>query len=243
VDLLPAIDIRSGRVVRLSQGQPALQTVYSDDPLSVAEQFIDLGARWIHLVDLDRAFGSGSNLEVIGRVVRAVRTRVRVQLGGGLRDLESVRSGVELGATRVVVGTAAAMNPEFVPAVIQAVGSAPLAVGIDVRGGFVALRGWTETSERRAEDLAGEVVVQGIETVVYTDIARDGMLQGSDLPGAIALQSCGAGVVLSGGVTSAGEIRAACTAGLSGVIVGRALYEGKFSLTEALTAADCHSAS
>lgn len=239
MDLLPAIDIRSGRVVRLRQGEAARQFVYADDPLQVAEQFISQGAQWIHLVDLDRAFGTGSNHEVIGSLLRGPGARVRVQLGGGLRDLASIRDAIELGATRVVVGTAATMDPAFVPAAADAVGPERLAVGIDVRRGHVALRGWTQTSSRRAEELVREVVGHGVQTVVYTDIERDGMLQGGDLAGAVALQSAGARVVLSGGVTKSAEISAACAAGLNGVIVGRALYEGSLSLADGLRAAAC----
>jgi len=239
VDLLPAIDIRSGRVVRLSQGEARRQTVYSDDPIRVAEQFIAQGARWIHLVDLDRAFGTGSNHEVIRTLLRGAGERVRVQLGGGLRDLESIRNAIELGAARAVVGTAAAMDPAFVPAAAEAVGPEKVAVGIDVRRGYVAVRGWTETSSRLAVELVREVAGHGVQTVVYTDIERDGMLQGGDLAGAVALQTAGARVVLSGGVAQVTEVSAACTAGLSGVIVGRALYEGSFSLAEGLRAAAC----
>jgi phosphoribosylformimino-5-aminoimidazole carboxamide ribotide isomerase len=239
VDLFPAIDIRNGRVVRLSQGEPTRQTVYGDDPIATAERFIEQGARWIHVVDLDRAFEVGSNLELIRGLVRQLGSRAAVQLGGGLRSLDLVRAGVELGAARVVVGTAAAMNPGFIPAAVGALGAHCLAVGIDVRQGLVALRGWSETSSRRGDDLAREVVGEGIETLVYTDIERDGMLRGPDLAGAVALRTLGAQVIASGGIASADDIRAACAAGLDGVIVGRALYEGRVSLAEGLEAAGC----
>jgi phosphoribosylformimino-5-aminoimidazole carboxamide ribotide isomerase len=239
VDLLPAIDIRSGRVVRLSQGEPTRQTVYGDDPLAMAERFIEQGARWIHVVDLDRAFGVGANSEIIRTLVDQVRSRARVQLGGGFRTLDLVRGGIELGAARVVIGTAAAMDRRFIPAAVNAHGAECLAVGIDVRRGFVALRGWTETSSRRGGDLAQEVVSDGIETLIYTDIGRDGMLRGPDLAGAVALQASGARVIASGGVASAADVTAACAAGLAGIIVGRALYEGRLSLAEGLEAASC----
>jgi phosphoribosylformimino-5-aminoimidazole carboxamide ribotide isomerase len=239
VDLLPAIDIRSGRVVRLSQGEPTRQTVYGDDPVAVAERFVEQGARWIHVVDLDRAFGVGENLEVIRRIAQLVEPRVRLQLGGGFRTLDLLRAGVDLGASRIVIGTAAAADPEFVPAAVAAVGAAHLAMGIDTRDGFVALRGWTEMTSRRAEELARLAMAEGIQTVIYTDISRDGMLGGPDLSGAVALQRIGASVIASGGVAGAGDIRAACEAGLAGVIVGRALYEGRLSLPEGLAAAIC----
>jgi phosphoribosylformimino-5-aminoimidazole carboxamide ribotide isomerase len=239
VDLLPAIDIRSGRVVRLSQGEPTRQTVYGDDPIPVAEAFVHQGAQWIHVVDLDRAFGTGTNLEIVRRLVRQVGTRVQVQLGGGFRDLDLVRTGLELGVARVVIGTAAATHTGLVPAAVQTFGPARLAVGIDVREGFVALRGWTETSSRRADELARDMVRDGIETLVYTDIDRDGMLLGPDVSGAAALQASGARVIASGGVGSVTDISRACTAGLAGIIVGRALYEGRVSLVAGLKAAGC----
>ena len=241
MDLFPAIDIRNGRVVRLEQGELGRQTVYQDDPLAVAEDFVAQGAGWIHLVDLDRAFGSGSNLEVIRAVVRQVGGRARVQIGGGLRDLELVRGGLEIGASRVVIGTAAALNPDFVPAAVDAVDPEFLAVGIDVRNGYVAVRGWTELSALRPLQLASQVVADGIRTLVYTNIDRDGMLAGPDLPGATALQGSGAGVIVSGGVASLAHIVQACEAGLSGTIIGRALYEGRVSLREGLKAASCAS--
>ena len=239
MDLLPAIDIRNGRVVRLSQGERARQTVYGEDPAAVAEHFVEQGARWIHVVDLDRAFGSGDNLAVVRRIAQRVGSRARIQLGGGLRTVEVIRTALDLGVARAVIGTAAAVDPTFVPSAVASVGAARLAVGIDARDGRVALRGWTETSPIRADDLARRVAGDGIETVIYTDIARDGMLTGPDLAGAVALQSAGAGVIVSGGVASAADIRAACQAGLSGAIVGKALYEGRLNVSEALLASAC----
>src|SRR4051794_25242364 len=140
VELYPAIDIRSGRVVRLSQGEATRQTVYGDDPIAVAERFVDQGARWIHLVDLDRAFGTGDNFSVVARVAERVGARVRLQIGGGFRSLELVQSGLDLAVARVVIGTAAALDPDFVPRAISTVGAARLAVGIDARDGNVAVR-------------------------------------------------------------------------------------------------------
>ncbi|HEX7337008.1 MAG TPA: 1-(5-phosphoribosyl)-5-[(5-phosphoribosylamino)methylideneamino] imidazole-4-carboxamide isomerase [Gemmatimonadales bacterium] len=239
MDLLPAIDIRHGQVVRLSQGERARQTVYGEDPAVVADQFVEQGARWIHVVDLDRAFGSGDNLAVVRRIAQRVGSRARIQLGGGLRTVELISAALDLGVARAVIGTAAAVDPTFVPGVVGAVGAARLAVGIDARDGNVALRGWTQTSTIRADDLARRVAGDGIEVVIYTDIARDGMLTGPDLAGAVALQAAGAGVIVSGGVASAADIRAACHAGLSGAIVGKALYEGRLNVAEALLASAC----
>ena len=236
MDLFPSIDIRSGRVVRLSQGEVTRQTVYGDDPVAVAEGFVQQGASWIHLVDLDRALGSGDNLEAVAQIANRVGTRVRLQLGGGFRTLELVLAGLDLGVARVVIGTAAAVDPTFVASAVSATGGDQLAVGIDTREGKVALRGWTETSSERAEELARRVVADGIDTVIYTDIGRDGMLGGPDLAGAAALLATGARVIVSGGVASADDIRGALASGLAGVIVGRALYEGRLTLPEALAA-------
>lgn len=239
MDLLPAIDIRNGRVVRLNQGEATRQTIYASDPIATAFGFIEQGARWIHLVDLDRAFGSGSNLDIIRGLVREVRSRVQVQMGGGLRTLDAAREALELGASRVVIGTAAALDPGFVPSAVAMHGADRLAVAIDARQGGVAVRGWTEGSSRRAADLAREVVRDGIRVLIHTDIDRDGMLTGPDLAGAVSLLATGARVIASGGVASAADVAAACVAGLGGVIVGRALYEGRLNLADALKAASC----
>jgi phosphoribosylformimino-5-aminoimidazole carboxamide ribotide isomerase len=236
LDLFPSIDIRSGRVVRLSQGEATRQTVYGDDPVAVAERFVQQGASWIHVVDLDRALGTGDNLSAVAQIANRVGSRVRLQLGGGFRTLELVRAGLDLGVARVVIGTAAAEDPNFVASAVSVTGSERLAVGIDTREGKVALRGWTETSTEGAEELARRVVADGIDTVIYTDIGRDGMLGGPDLAGAAALLATGARVIVSGGVASVEDIRAALASGLAGVIVGRALYEGRLTLSEALAA-------
>jgi phosphoribosylformimino-5-aminoimidazole carboxamide ribotide isomerase len=240
VDLLPAIDIRKGRVVRLSQGERARQTVYGDDPVAVAERFAEQGVLWIHVVDLDRAFGSGDNLSSVRGIAQRMASKLRLELGGGLRGMDQIREALDLGFARAVIGTAAASEPAFVPEALAAFGAERLAVGIDARDGLVAVRGWTQTSSTRAEQLARQVVEAGVQTVIYTDIDRDGMLSGPDLPGALSLRASGASsVIVSGGISSADDIRAVCQAGLEGVIVGRALYEGRLTLPEAIRAASC----
>jgi phosphoribosylformimino-5-aminoimidazole carboxamide ribotide isomerase len=237
VDLLPAIDIRRGRVVRLSQGEATRQTVYGTDPAAVAERFADEGARWIHVVDLDRAFGHGDNEAAVRQIITRVQGRVGVQLGGGLRSLELVQRGLELGADRVVVGTAAAMDPGFLDRAAAALPAGRLAAGLDARNGRAAVRGWTETSSLTAAEMAGRALSAGITTLIYTDIARDGMLLGPDIDGALALQQGGLRVIASGGVSSIDDLRKLAAAGLAGAIVGRALYEGVFDLPQALEAA------
>jgi phosphoribosylformimino-5-aminoimidazole carboxamide ribotide isomerase len=237
LELFPAIDIRSGRVVRLSQGEATRQMVYGADPAAVAEEFARQGVRWIHVVDLDRAFGDGDNQESVRRILERVGGRTRIQAGGGFRSLDQVMGGVELGVDRVVIGTAAAMDPEFLTVLAERIPTERLAVGVDARDGRVAVRGWTETSSLTAAELASRALGAGIATLIYTDVARDGMLAGPDLPGALALQRHGARVIASGGVSSLDDLRRIADAGLEGAIVGRALYEGRFDLSEALAAA------
>jgi phosphoribosylformimino-5-aminoimidazole carboxamide ribotide isomerase len=236
LDLLPAIDIRSGRVVRLSQGEATRQTVYGTDPAAVAQEFADQGARWLHVVDLDRAFGEGDNEESVRRVLERVGGRLRIQVGGGFRSLDRVRLGIELGADRVVIGTAAAIDPGFLTAAAAEFPAERLAVGVDARDGRVAVRGWTETSTLTAAELTSRALASGITTLIYTDVARDGMLEGPDIPGAEALQRQGARVIASGGISSLDDLRRIAAAGLAGAIVGRALYEGRFDLPGALEA-------
>ena len=236
MDLLPAIDIRNGRVVRLSQGEGTRQTVYGDDPVAVAERFLEQGARWIHVVDLDRAFGTGDNLAAIHLIAERVAAKLQLQLGGGLRSKDLIREALDLGFARAVIGTAAAADPNFVPEMLALVDGARLAVGIDTRHGLVAVRGGPRL-DHPCRSLARRVVVHaGIETLIYTDIARDGMLSGPDLAGAVSLRTLGARVIVSGGIAGSSDVRAACRAGLDGVIVGRALYEGQLTLSEALRA-------
>jgi phosphoribosylformimino-5-aminoimidazole carboxamide ribotide isomerase len=205
----------------------------------MAEGFVEQGARWIHVVDLDRAFGAGDNEAAIRRLADRLATTVHLQLGGGMRNVPVIRTALDFGISRVVIGTAAAVDSSFLSEAVPALGAEYLAVAIDARDGWVALRGWTETSNQRAEALARLAVQAGIDTVVYTDISRDGMLSGPDLDGAVALQSTGAHVIVSGGVASYHDIRAACQAGLCGAIVGKALYEGRLTLSEAIQAAEC----
>jgi phosphoribosylformimino-5-aminoimidazole carboxamide ribotide isomerase len=236
VELFPAIDIRQGQVVRLAQGEAARLTVYAEDPCAVAERFAADGARWIHVVDLDRAFGWGDNAGPVRRIVEQVSGRVKIQLGGGFRSQGLIQDGLALGVERVVVGTAAARDPELVSRAVAEAGPNHLAVGIDARDGIVAVRGWTESTGERVETLAVRVIAAGVTTLICTDIARDGMLSGPDVAGCAALQRLGAGVIVSGGVATLDDLRAARAAGLAGVIAGRALYEGRFTVREALAA-------
>ncbi len=236
MELYPAIDVRGGRVVRLSQGEAARETSYGTDPVAQAEQFVAEGARWLHVVDLDRAFGTGDNLAVLARLATALGQKVRIQVGGGLRSLDALRAVLDLGVTRGVLGTAAVTDPALVPAALATAGTERLAVGLDTKEGRVAIRGWVETTPLLATDVCRRVVAEGIHTIIYTDVSRDGMLSGPDLEGAGALRALGAGGFASGGVASVADLQAARDAGLAGAIAGRAIYEGRFTVASALAA-------
>lgn len=234
MDLFPAIDIRGGRVVRLSQGEADREKAYSSDPVAQAEQFVADGARWIHVVDLDRAFGTGDNLAILRSIVQRVSGRVQVQTGGGIRNLDALKAVLELGVTRAVLGTATVTDPELVPGAIKAAGPDGVVIGLDAKDGKVAIRGWVEKTDLLVEDVCRRVLTQGARHVVYTDVGRDGMLNGPDIDGALRLKALGASVIASGGVGSLDDLRAVRRADLAGAIVGRAIYEGKFSVPEAL---------
>ncbi len=233
MQVYPAIDIKGGRVVRWFEGESLRETVYSHDPLAQAEVFAQQGAGWIHVVDVDRAFATGGdNLDCIRRIAGV--GHVNVQIGGGIETLEFVRDATRTGAARIVLGTAAALSPGLLSELTSAVGTAGCALAIDTRGGVVALRGKSDRIEQSASDLARLAVDAGVTTIVYRDLLRDGMAAGADIEGATAICSLGADVILAGGVASLEDVRSASRAGLGGVIVGRALYEGRFSLEDAI---------
>ena len=232
-ELLPAIDLRGGRVVRLAQGDYERETHYGDDPVSVAMSFVDAGASWIHIVDLDAAKGAGPiNREVITRVAAAVNGAAAVQTGGGVRTLADAQALAAAGVSRVVMGSAAVANPPLVASVAEII---PVAVGLDHRSGRVATQGWTQESELLLSD-ALEMFATA-SAFVITDISRDGMLEGPDLLGlAEAVAATNIPVVASGGVSSLDDIAAlAKIEGLWGIITGRAIYEGRFDVGEAVT--------
>jgi len=232
VELYPAVDVQGGRVVRLRQGAADQATAYADNPLTVAQGFARDGARWVHFVDLDRAFGRGDNRELARRFLAAAA--VPVQVGGGLRSEDAIDEMLGWGAARVVIGTKAATDPALVERLLARHGPERLVVGIDAKNGQVAVRGWTEVFDLTVPELARRVHAQGAHTVIYTDVARDGMLAGPDVPGARTLAALGLDVIVSGGVASLDDLRSARAAGLAGAIVGRALYEGRFTVPEAL---------
>ncbi len=236
--LYPAIDLRGGRCVRLEQGAPDRETVYETDPFRVAEHFVRDGAEWIHVVDLDAAFGEGSNRRVIIELARV--SGAKIQTGGGLRreaDLEAVLEGP---VARAVIGTAAIENPDLVRAAIERWGPERIAVGLDARGRRPAVRGWKEDTTEDVSDIAGRLAALGVETFIYTDISRDGMFSGPNLEMSIELaRRTGANVLVSGGVSSLDDLEAVREAGTThpgivGVIVGKAIYEGHVRVHEAI---------
>jgi phosphoribosylformimino-5-aminoimidazole carboxamide ribotide isomerase len=234
--IYPAIDIRDGKCVRLVQGDYNRETVYNDDPAAVARDWEAQGGQWIHLVDLDGAkAGHPVNHELIGRIAQSVN--VPVQVGGGLRTDEDVERLIGLGVSRVILGTAAIEDRAFVSRVLAKHGAA-VAIGIDARDGLVATRGWLETSEVRADDLAAELAAEGAQTFIFTDISRDGMMGGPNVEAIVRLAKVsGRTVIASGGVSKPEDLdRLAVHAGegVGGAIVGKALYTGSISLTEAV---------
>jgi phosphoribosylformimino-5-aminoimidazole carboxamide ribotide isomerase len=226
--LFPAIDLMDRQVVRLRRGLAAEKVVYSNDPVSIAKKWQDAGADWLHLVDLDAAFsGEPKNLPCIERICAAVD--VPCQLGGGMRSRQNIAAAFDSGVRRVILGTKAYQSTDFLKNACQEFGGERIAVGIDAKEGLVAVKGWTETTSKRAVDLALSVQEAGAETVIYTDIATDGMLEGpnySALKELLELLDCN--LIASGGVSSPDDIlRLAAMPGLYGAIIGKALYEGK----------------
>ncbi|MDN5348187.1 MAG: phosphoribosylformimino-5-aminoimidazole carboxamide ribotide isomerase [Clostridia bacterium] len=237
--VIPAIDLREGRCVRLYQGRLEEETVFSTDPVAVAKEWARRGAAWLHVVDLDGAFaGTPRNLEIIEAIARAVN--IPVQVGGGIRTVETCREVLERGAARAVLGTAAISSPEVVAAACEAFGDR-VAVGIDSRAGLVAVEGWAVTVPKTALQLALEVRALGIGRVIYTDTSRDGTLTGLNLEATRQLAAeSGLKIIASGGVSSLEDIEALKELeplGVEGVIVGRALYTGAVSLEDAIARA------
>lgn len=232
--IYPAIDLREGRVVRLAQGDPDRETAYDTQPLAVARRWQAAGAAWLHVVNLDGAFGEGGRKNVTA-LARILTTGLQVQFGGGVRDLETVRRVLDMGVARVVLGTVAVENPAVVEAALADFGAERLAVGIDARDGYVRTRGWREAAPLTALELAQQWTAIGGRWLIFTDIARDGMGSGVNVEATAALaQATGLHVIASGGVASLEDVQRVKNAGLRGVIIGRALYEGRVSLEAAL---------
>lgn len=232
--IYPAIDMRGGKCVRLRQGNYDDMTVYENDPVKVARKWEDLGASYIHLVDLDGArAGVSQNSEVIQKIADAVS--VPVQVGGGIRTLEDIEKKISAGVSRVILGTVAIENPELVAEAVKQFGD-KIAVGIDAKNGLVATHGWEQVSSVPAVDFALKMAEIGVKTIIYTDIATDGMLSGSNVEamGEMAAAVPTVNVIASGGIGSLSDIRDLLPTGVEGVIVGKALYDERFTLPEAI---------
>ena len=234
--IYPAMDLHAGKVVRLRQGDPAQQRVFSTDPLATAQRWLDEGAKWLHLVNLDGAFDQANDNEAA--LPHTARLNLKVQFAGGLRSLADIQRVLELGATRVVIGTAALEQPELIQSAIDRWGAERIAVSLDSREGYIATHGWQVQSAQRAMDWAMRFTAMGLRHILFTDIQRDGGLSGVNVHATSELaRSSGAHVIASGGVRGVADIQACAAVGdIAGVIIGLALYTGRITLSEALAA-------
>jgi phosphoribosylformimino-5-aminoimidazole carboxamide ribotide isomerase len=230
--ILPAVDIRDGRAVRLVQGRADQETVYSDSPVDAAKRWLDDGARWLHVVDLDGAFeAERSNESDVLAIAAAME--IPVEVGGGIRDVAKARRLVEGGVDRVIIGTRALEDRGFVDQLLAEM-PGHVHVGIDARDGYVAVRGWTETSRVRADRMLQSFSGSGLGAIIYTDISRDGALAGPNLEAMqAATEATDVPIIASGGVSSAEDVRALSHLPLFGIIIGKALYDGRLTLAEA----------
>jgi phosphoribosylformimino-5-aminoimidazole carboxamide ribotide isomerase len=232
--IFPAIDLRNGKIVRLAQGDPTRQTTYGDNPRAQAEQFKAEGATWIHVINLSGAFGENAQANL--KALEAILTvGLKVEFGGGIRDEETIRIPLEMGAERVFLGTAAIQNPALVDWAIARYGAERIAADIGIRDGQVMVKGWQESTPLTMLAAGWRFRQQGLEWCVLTDVRRDGVGSGINVVPAVKLQNTtGLKVVASGGVSIMDDVRRVREAGLAGVIIGRALYEGRVALKEAL---------
>ncbi len=234
--ILPAIDLYGGNAVRLLHGDYAKMTVYASDPAAVADDFADRGAEWLHLVDLAGARDGGTpHADLVAAIAR--KGRLKVEIGGGVRSLDTIERYLDCGVTRVILGTAALTDPDLLATAAARYG-ANLAVGVDLRDGYVAIKGWTETADTTGVDFIARLEQMGIGTVIVTDISRDGAMRGTNLDLYRDLQSrFSLNIIASGGVSTLADVRALGEIGVHGAILGRALYTGDLVLEEALAAA------
>lgn len=234
--IFPAIDLRNGQVVRLSEGDPLRQTDYSSNPAETARRFLDAGAEWLHVINLDGAFGDGEirNMNALESILKIMNGQnAKLQFGGGLRSLESIEAAFRLGVTRVVLGTAIIENPRLLDEALMRWGAERIIAGLDARDGWLRIHGWQGETKLNAADVALNLRERGLTTMVFTDIARDGLQHGLNLDATLEMaRVSGMAVIASGGVGGMADVRAAEEAGLAGVIVGRALYENSIRLEE-----------
>ncbi len=241
--IIPAIDLKDGRCVRLKQGDMASATVFSEDPVAMARHWLAQGAKRLHIVDLNGAIaGRPKNEKVIRSIIQAVGEKLPIQLGGGIRDLDTIESYLDAGVTWVVIGTAAVKNPGFLSDACYAFPGHIIA-GLDAKDGKVAVEGWSKLTGHDVADLAKKFEEYGVEALIYTDIGRDGMMNGVNIDATLKLaQAIKTPVIASGGLNSVKDVEAICAKlvpeGVIGTIAGRALYEGKLDLKTAQAAAD-----
>ena len=241
--IIPAIDLKDGRCVRLKQGDMSTATVFSDDPVAMARHWAAEGARRLHIVDLNGAIaGRPKNEKVIRDMIAAVGGQVPIQLGGGIRDLDAIESYLDAGVTFVVIGTAAVKNPGFLSDACYAFPGHVIA-GLDAKDGKVAVEGWSKMTGHDVVDLAKKFEEYGVEALIYTDIGRDGMMTGVNIDATLKLaQAIKTPTIASGGLNSLKDVQAVCSQlapeGIIGAIAGRALYEGKLDLKKAQATAD-----
>jgi len=230
----PAIDLRGGKVVRLLEGDPNRQTVFSEAPLTTARRWLDAGADWIHMVNLDGAFAAANdNSDILAQVAKL---DIRIQFGGGLRSFADIEEAFERGANRVVLGTIALQQPEIVAEAAQRWGADAVCVALDTRDGYIATHGWQEESSTSAIELGQQMYRAGVRHALFTDVSRDGKLSGVNIEATAELaRTTGLQVIASGGVRSLDDIRQLmATEAVAGVVIGMALYTGQFTLEEAL---------
>ena len=234
--IFPAIDLRGGRVVRLTEGDYDRETVYGSDPLAVAEGFLRAGAQWMHTVDLDAARDGGQiNFEIIRRLARD--SGLKIEVGGGARSEESARKYLDAGVDRVILGTAAVEQPEFLEKLAKTY-PGQIAAGVDAKNGFVAIHGWRTVTDLNAYDFVSSMPERGVDTVIYTDIARDGLLSGPNFAAYQKLSAIpGLNIVASGGITTVEDLRTLAGMKLYAAIVGKAIYDGRIDVGSALRAA------
>lgn len=233
MQIYPAIDIKDGKAVRLTQGKFDDVTVFNDDPTAAAKAWVDAGASYIHIVDLD---GARYGKSFITDIIKAIRAKydIPIQTGGGVRTLQDVTDRINAGASRVIIGTAAVKNPQLVKEAVKLYGD-KIAVGVDAKNGMVAISGWEEVSNITAVDLCLKMKGYGIKTVIYTDISKDGMMCGPNIESTKGLiEKTGLDIIASGGVSAMTDIENVSKIGSAGVIIGKALYNGALNLKEVI---------
>ena len=242
MQLIPAIDLKNGQCVRLKQGLMEQATIFSDSPAKMAQHWLEQGARRLHLVDLNGAFaGEPKNFPAIADILAAVSAHIPVQLGGGIRDLATIEKYLNLGLTDVIIGTAAVKNPQFVRDACREF-AGHIIVGLDAKDGRVAIDGWATVTEHHVVDLSQQFASDGVNSIIYTDIGRDGMMSGVNIEATVHL-ACAVNIpiIASGGLTNLDDVRALCAVqyeGIAGVITGCAIYEGSIQFNEAQQLAD-----